>query len=312
MNKQRMCNRYIAPDADAIKRHWNVRQTVPPRSWPPRVHPRAQGPFIRADGGGLELSVGQWGLIPFFAKAAKLPYSTNNARSVELAGKPAFREPWKRGQRCIIPAESFDEPCWECQFRRANEKLANDAENSEVDAKTSPVLALSPRRDENCREGQEEKAGNKLGTYVSKTGVLHLCVRELDPAKEVDRNVTHYPGHHEHDTYHGKNLEVGDGATRWFLFNQFGCHVNSPKFKDEYFCILLGISPQAIVERLHDPVPEATMAAGAHRQVNNGEVSLHQRRARLLRFIQLEWGGFVQILINTEKRKKLLNTRVQT
>jgi putative SOS response-associated peptidase YedK len=90
------------------------------------VHPRAPGPFIRAAGGERELVVGQWGLIPFFAKAAKLAYSTNNARSEELAAKPTFRDPWKRGQRCIIPAESFDEPCWETgkniwwRFRRAD------------------------------------------------------------------------------------------------------------------------------------------------------------------------------------------------
>lgn len=74
----------------------------------------------------MELQVGQWGLIPFFAKSAKLPYSTNNARAEELEAKPTFRGPWKRGQRCIIPAESFDEPCWETgknvwwQFRRAD------------------------------------------------------------------------------------------------------------------------------------------------------------------------------------------------
>lgn len=56
---------------------------------------------------------GQWGLIPWFAKTAKLQYSTNNARSEELAAKAAFKQPWARGQRCIIPARSFDEPCWE-------------------------------------------------------------------------------------------------------------------------------------------------------------------------------------------------------
>ncbi|WP_353506438.1 SOS response-associated peptidase family protein [Variovorax sp. J31P207] len=52
--------------------------------------------------------------------------STNNARSEELAAKATFKDPWKRGQRCIIPAASFDEPNWESgknqwwQFRRAD------------------------------------------------------------------------------------------------------------------------------------------------------------------------------------------------
>ncbi len=72
--------------------------------------------------------VGQWGLIPWFAKEPKLPYSTNNARSEELASKASYKTPWVRGQRCIIPAWSFDEPCWETgrnvwwRFKRADGK----------------------------------------------------------------------------------------------------------------------------------------------------------------------------------------------
>ncbi len=79
---------------------------LPARSWP----------FIRrrrdAAGYQRELAVGQWGLIPWFAKEPKLKYPTNNARSEELAEKASYKEPWKRGQRCIIPAASFDEPYW--------------------------------------------------------------------------------------------------------------------------------------------------------------------------------------------------------
>jgi putative SOS response-associated peptidase YedK len=124
-----MCNRYVSPDQAAIERFWHIGGRNPPRWWAPDVYPRAQGPFIRAADDVPELAVGQWGLIPFFAKAANLPYSTNNARSEELAAKPTFRDPWKRGQRCIIPAVSFDEPCWETgknvwwRFRRADGAL---------------------------------------------------------------------------------------------------------------------------------------------------------------------------------------------
>jgi putative SOS response-associated peptidase YedK len=77
-------------------------------------------------GGDRELVLGQWALIPHFAKTAKLAYQTNNARAEELASKASFREPWLRGQRCIIPAASFDEPCWETgknvwwRFRRTD------------------------------------------------------------------------------------------------------------------------------------------------------------------------------------------------
>lgn len=101
-----------------------------PFPWKPHVFPRAAGPFIRRArddmGYARELVVGQWGLVPWFAKTAKLTYSTNNARSEELSEKATFRDPWKRGQRCIIPALTFDEPNWETgrnvwwTFRRAD------------------------------------------------------------------------------------------------------------------------------------------------------------------------------------------------
>ena len=47
-------------------------------------------------------------------------------RFEELSAKASYKQPWTRGQRCIIPALSFDEPCWETgrnvwwRFRRAD------------------------------------------------------------------------------------------------------------------------------------------------------------------------------------------------
>lgn len=121
-----MCTRYVSPTQADIERFWHIGARNQPRWWEPNMYPRAQGPFIRRNGSGCELAVGQWGLIPHFAKEAKLPYSTNNARSEELAAKASFKGPWARGQRCVIPAWSFDEPCWETgknvwwTFRRAD------------------------------------------------------------------------------------------------------------------------------------------------------------------------------------------------
>ncbi len=77
-------------------------------------------PSLDRDGRGWRLIQGERG------HAAKLPYSTNNARSEELAAKPTYRTPWTKGQRCIIPASSFDEPYWGTgknvwwRFRRAD------------------------------------------------------------------------------------------------------------------------------------------------------------------------------------------------
>jgi putative SOS response-associated peptidase YedK len=124
----RMCNRYVSPDAGDIERYWNVGARTPWRGGP--VYPRAPGAFIRAaretGAARRELVVGQWGLVPWFAKTARLNWSTNNARFEEVARKASFKDPWRRGNRCVVPAWSFDEPCWETgrhvwwTFRRAD------------------------------------------------------------------------------------------------------------------------------------------------------------------------------------------------
>jgi putative SOS response-associated peptidase YedK len=117
-----MCNRYVSPDEADMERAWHIGRHNQPK-WASEVYPRALGPFLRGQGG---LIVGSWGLIPPWAKSPKLTYSTNNCRSEEAAAKPTFRDAWRRGQRCIIPAVSFDEPCWETgknvwwRFRRAD------------------------------------------------------------------------------------------------------------------------------------------------------------------------------------------------
>ncbi len=109
-----MCNRYVSASQADIERLWQIAPGRGDRWFGGEVFPRKPGPFVRpAEAGGRELVVGTWGLIPWFAKEPKTGYSTNNARSEELASKATFRDPWKRGQRCIIPAATFDEPNWE-------------------------------------------------------------------------------------------------------------------------------------------------------------------------------------------------------
>ena len=107
-----MCTRYISPEVGDIERHWHIGAGTR-QPWAREVYPGYQAPFIRATPAGPELVVGQWGLIPFFAKERKLKFPTSNARSEELMQKASYKGPWARGQRCIIPAQAFYEPCWE-------------------------------------------------------------------------------------------------------------------------------------------------------------------------------------------------------
>jgi putative SOS response-associated peptidase YedK len=61
-----------------------------------------------ADGRRIS-EVMRWGLIPRWAKDIKAGYSTFNARADSIADKPAFREAWKRGQRCLVVTDGFYE-----------------------------------------------------------------------------------------------------------------------------------------------------------------------------------------------------------
>lgn len=77
------------------------------------VWPSYESAFIVAGEQGIrQAQLGQFGLLPHWAKDATLGRHTYNARSETVAEKPSFRDAWKRGQRCIIPAESIFEPDW--------------------------------------------------------------------------------------------------------------------------------------------------------------------------------------------------------
>ncbi len=86
-----MCTRYVSPEAAAIERHWRIGSHNPWRGKQREVFPSYQAPFIRADRLSTEprreLVVGQWNLIPWFAKEAKLKYATCSFRRTERQGQ---------------------------------------------------------------------------------------------------------------------------------------------------------------------------------------------------------------------------------
>lgn len=131
-----MCTRYRPPNSVDLEAVWRIDRSH--GQWAPQLHPLSAGPFLRASSDGLQLVVGQWGMIPPDSET-RIPMSrprgpgerpkriaTVNARTETVRSRPTYRDAWKRGQRCIIPAESFDEPNWETgknvwwRFRRAD------------------------------------------------------------------------------------------------------------------------------------------------------------------------------------------------
>ncbi len=179
-----------------MERHWEIGRRNVNQIWNSAgVYPRAQGPFIRAvtESSDRELVVGQWGLIPWFAKTPRLPYATNNARFEEITTKPSYKQSWARGYRCIIPALSFDEPCWETgknvwwSFRRADSDLWGLAGlwNTWIDKETGAMhesyTMLTLNADEHPLMSRMHKPDPKLPPdRQDKRSVIAIELRDVD------------------------------------------------------------------------------------------------------------------------------------
>lgn len=120
-----MCGRFqLTLPFSELVRLYNLTNSVNLR---PRYNlaPTQDAAVVRSDPeGGRRLDLMRWGLIPFWAKDAKVGYAMFNAMAETVATKPAFREPFK-ARRCIVPATGFYE--WQ-----------------KLDAKTKQPFAIVP------------------------------------------------------------------------------------------------------------------------------------------------------------------------
>ena len=115
-----MCSHYESVrDRQRYQRHFDAEPPADLGKFD--VWPLYAASFIRrpreADAGDeavpeREALPGQFGLIPHWATDTAIARRTYNARSETVASKPSFRDAWRYGQRCIIPAEAFYEPDW--------------------------------------------------------------------------------------------------------------------------------------------------------------------------------------------------------
>lgn len=106
-----MCNRYTPPRPGRILREFGVE---PAGLYDTFLAPRGTGPFITPSG----CLIGVWGLIPPYSPVPDATgrdgnrLSTNNCRMETMQTSQVFRHAWTHGQRCLIPADSWDEPYW--------------------------------------------------------------------------------------------------------------------------------------------------------------------------------------------------------
>ena len=124
-----MCSHFESlTDHVQLNRHFSVSVSLRPSAPIAPIAPSVQdvwptypATFIRrsleSDSGdgavpAREALTGQFGLLPHWAKDETLGRRTFNARSETVAMKPSFRDAWRDGQRCIIPAKAIYEPDW--------------------------------------------------------------------------------------------------------------------------------------------------------------------------------------------------------
>jgi putative SOS response-associated peptidase YedK len=108
-----MCSHYESvKDQQVLKSDFKVNHI--PEGGKLDLWPGYMGPFIRLNdtSEASELLIGSFGLIPHWATDTKIARNTYNARSETVAQKPSFRDAWKAGQKCIIPADAIFEPDW--------------------------------------------------------------------------------------------------------------------------------------------------------------------------------------------------------
>jgi putative SOS response-associated peptidase YedK len=141
-----MCNLHrLTPKEDLVAYLRAQMARVRLLSYPEKLNvgPFDTGVFFVSDGeGGLIGRAGQWGMIrpgqkgrieykerppsKPGGKPRREPMLKNNARIETVATSPAFKDAWREGRRCLIPAEWLQEPNWEAdkcvwwQLRRAD------------------------------------------------------------------------------------------------------------------------------------------------------------------------------------------------
>lgn len=110
-----MCNLYQMAPRLHVETFFRAHEPVPEYSTA-AVGPFGTGLFLRPDDGGLQAVTGQWGMIQPRSRTRR-PESravlTNNARSETIDTRPTYRDAWRTGRRCLIPAAWYAEPNWE-------------------------------------------------------------------------------------------------------------------------------------------------------------------------------------------------------
>jgi putative SOS response-associated peptidase YedK len=104
-----MCGRFVsATPPDQIAAYFGAEEPEALLDPSYNVAPTRDVYAVLADGGVRHVDAFHWGLIPLWAKDAKIGATMINARAESLADKNAFKSAFRK-RRCLIPADGFFE-----------------------------------------------------------------------------------------------------------------------------------------------------------------------------------------------------------
>lgn len=157
-----MCGRYYLKMIAA----WDEYAEIEDAGWQKdftsyNIAPSQAVPVLRSVNGTRHGSMLRWGLIPFFARGEPPKYSTINATVERIETGPAWRGPWKRGQRCILPASGFFE--WHLNDAGRKQPFA-------IEVTDQPVFGLA---------GLWDRSAKADGTAVESCAVITLPASKL-------------------------------------------------------------------------------------------------------------------------------------
>ncbi len=105
-----MCGKYILAQAAKAERALGIRRGRWEYPLSYRVLPTDSVPVVVNESGERRATMMRWGLIPYWAHGVPLKASTINATVERLLTAPSYRDPWRRGQRCLLAMGGFYEP----------------------------------------------------------------------------------------------------------------------------------------------------------------------------------------------------------
>jgi putative SOS response-associated peptidase YedK len=216
-----MCGKYILAQAAKAERAMGIRRGHWEYPLRYRVLPTEQVPVVIAAAGEREAAMMRWGLIPYWAYGVPLKASTINATVERIASAPSYRDPWQRGQRCILVMGGFYEP-------HVNE-----------DGTREPFFVRLADREVFGVAGLWDRSRHQDGSYVFSCTLITLPANPL--LAQVHNGKQRMPAilaDSDHDRWLSGDVPAAQAALQSYpaelmLAWRVSTRVNSPKLPDD-------------------------------------------------------------------------------